>query len=371
MTTEQIPYGFRVLDDPTETRRPVNADDAFFAYADNDSKAETHRTGYLSAFQFADDFLEYRKVHGTTKGFDGLCGGRWLWIDIDRPNISDALTAARSLVESITNRYGLHGDELLLFFSGSKGFHIGIPLSLCGYPEPSREFNRVCRRFAEALAAQASVTIDSCVYDKVRLFRAPNSTHQKTRLRKQCLTFDELLNLNAERILELAREPLPFEVPDDPPVNETARQDWLNAVADLQKQTAAAAERRKRSSGTGRLNQATLIFIREGAEHGDRHRALFAAAANLGEFGCPPELAHALLKEAGLDSGLPPGDVRRQIDFGLAHTPQNAAGEDVSVAVALQSSTRCEAATGPPDAEDRVSLTAELSLLWQRDERGT
>ena len=50
---------------------------------------------------------------------------------------------------------------------------------------------------------------------------------------------------------------------------------------------------------------------------GDRHRLLFSAAANLAEFGCPPALAHALLSEAGLDSGLSPADVRRQIDCGL------------------------------------------------------
>lgn len=50
---------------------------------------------------------------------------------------------------------------------------------------------------------------------------------------------------------------------------------------------------------------------------GDRHRLLFSAAANLAEFGCPPALAHELLTESALDSGLPPKEVRRQIDCGL------------------------------------------------------
>jgi hypothetical protein len=51
---------------------------------------------------------------------------------------------------------------------------------------------------------------------------------------------------------------------------------------------------------------------------GDRHRLLYSAARNLGEFGCPHELAWALLSEAALDSGLPPREVRRQIECGLA-----------------------------------------------------
>jgi hypothetical protein len=50
---------------------------------------------------------------------------------------------------------------------------------------------------------------------------------------------------------------------------------------------------------------------------------LFSAAANLAEFGCPPALAHALLTETALDSGLPPNDVRRQIDCGLSHHVTN------------------------------------------------
>ncbi len=46
---------------------------------------------------------------------------------------------------------------------------------------------------------------------------------------------------------------------------------------------------------------------------------LFRAAANLAEFDGPPALAHALLTEAALDSGLTPSETRCAIDGGLAH----------------------------------------------------
>ena len=65
------------------------------------------------------------------------------------------------------------------------------------------------------------------------------------------------------------------------------------------------------------MNRLTLDFVRNGATVGDRHRLLFSAAANLAEFGCQAALAHALLTEAALDSGLPPYEVRRQIACGL------------------------------------------------------
>ena len=370
MTTERIPFGFRVLDDARESRRPVNAAAAFSAHAADDPKAETHRTCYLSAFQYGSDFAGYLAANDTTRGFNGLCGGRWLWFDIDRSDIGNALDDVRRLVAFIADRYGLDGDELLLFFSGSKGFHVGLPLSLCGHPEPSREFNHVCRRLAEGLAERSGVAIDMRVYDKVRLFRGPNSTHQKTGLRKLRLTYDELLNLKVERIVELACESLAFEVPDDPPANDTARQDWLDAVDDLQKRTTATAERRKRASGTGQLNQATLGFIREGAAHGDRALALFAAAANLAEFGCPQELAHKLLSEAGLDSGLPPGEVRRQIDSGLAHGSLNGTNNAGAVTLTTTSSELTESMTGDSEAVSGAELKAELSSLWNSGRNG-
>jgi hypothetical protein len=52
----------------------------------------------------------------------------------------------------------------------------------------------------------------------------------------------------------------------------------------------------------------------------------FQAAANLGEFDCPPELAHALLTDAALDSGLTPGETSRQIESGLAHARRQREG---------------------------------------------
>jgi hypothetical protein len=95
----------------------------------------------------------------------------------------------------------------------------------------------------------------------------------------------------------------------------------------VSQQAEANAERRAAAlTGTPTLNRMTLEFIRDGAAQGDRHRLLFSAAANLAEFGCPPALAHALLSDAALDSGLPPADVRRQIDCGLNHAAKQRGG---------------------------------------------
>jgi hypothetical protein len=162
------------------------------------------------------------------------------------------------------------------------------------------------------------VQIDRGVYNTVGAFRAPNSRHPKTGLHKRLLSLGQLMHFKAEAIAELAKAPAPFTWPELPAICERAKADWQAAVAAVSDRQATIAERRQHGAPAA-LNRSTLAFIRDGADAGDRHRLLFSAAANLAEFGCPCELAHALLTEAALDSGLAPKEARRQIDCGLTH----------------------------------------------------
>ena len=312
------PFGFRIMGSCHEPRVLVNADPAFVAHCSCDDRAEIDCEAYLSAFRFGDDFKQRADQWGRldVKGFDGVCWSRWLWFDIDREDIGQALQDARRLVAFIAERYGLDDDALLIFFSGSKGFHAGLPTSLW-LPSASVTFHTTARRLAEALGERAGVVIDAGVYDRVRAFRAPNSRHPKTGLHKRRLTFDELMGLSVEAVLQLATQAEAFDVPTLPPVNEQAATDWREAADAVARQADAVMERR--ASGAIRLNRQTLDVIRnvETIAAGDRHRRLFSAAANLSEFGCSAELAFALLSEAGLDSGLSPNEVRRQIECGL------------------------------------------------------
>lgn len=314
----QFPYGFRIVGDCRNERRLVDWHRAFRAYADCDDRAELNLEGYLSFFVFGADFRALLDRTGSTRGFAGACCSDWLWWDIDRADDLDrAALDARRLAASLCHRYAIDGDELLLFFSGSKGFHVGLPLALCGSPGPSATFHAVCRRLAETLAGIVGVDVDASVYDHVRAFRAPNSRHPKTGLHKRWLTYDELLYLTADRIAQLAADPAPFDLPDPPARNDQAAADWQKESEETSR--SAAAHRERLANGDATLTRATLAFIRDGAGPGDRHRLLFSAAANLREFGCPPPLAHALLTETGLDTGLSPSEVRRQIDCGLNH----------------------------------------------------
>jgi len=341
------PFGFRILGSVHEDRRLVVHADAFAAHAVLDPRAAVERESYLSAFTFGDDFRALLESTGSCRGFDGDCWSAWLWFDLDAADLDAALRDARRLSHWLIERYSLDDDRLLIFFSGSKGFHVGLPTALWT-PEPSATFHRVCRRLAEGIAAGAGVIIDTGVYDRVRAFRAPNSRHPKTGLHKRRLSLDELTGLSLDAVRKLAEKPAAFDLPTPPAPCEQAQADWREAV-ELVRQSSEAKSKASASGKGPTLNRQTIAFIREGAGAGDRHRLLYSAARNLAEFGCPPPLAHALLTEPALDSGLPPKEVARQIQCGLS---------DQSPLAVEQPATPTPTPTPP------VDLSAQLAALW-------
>jgi hypothetical protein len=329
MTTRKPVFGFRIVGSTAKRRRPVHAVAALRAYASCDPMAEVHREGYLSCFWFTADFHSYLRETGSPRDFQGICWSPYVWWDVDRDgDLQGALAETRRLAATLDERYQLSDDALLLFHSGSKGFHAGLPTSLWR-PALSANFNRIAREFASGLATVAGLSvydakrgyrIDESIYDQVRPFRAPNSRHPKTGRYKRLFTFAELMGLSLDGLLQLAEQPHPFGLPAPSDRCEQAIRDWQAAGRRVKEQAVVKEHRRAAvETGTPQLNKLTLEFIREGAAVGDRHRLLFSAAANLAEFHCPSALAHALLTEAALDSGLPPAEVRRQIDCGLKH----------------------------------------------------
>jgi hypothetical protein len=349
MTT--CPYGFRVLGSTSGARQLVDAAAAMRESAACEREL-THNEAYFSAFQFGDDFREYLDSNGTVAGFGGRCWAPWLCMDIDRNDLEVALNDARRLAACIINRYQVEANSLLIFFSGCKGFHFGLPTAIWS-PEPSKTFHRVSRCFAQKLAIIAGVVIDMAVYDKVRLWRAPNSRHPKTGFYKRLLTYPELIEHPLAKILELATSPATFAIPES--ITATSDQaciDWSAALVASRQHSKAKSEMQ---AGAPKLNRQTVDFINNGASEGERHTRLFSAAANLAELGCPLVLAHALLTEVALDSGLPPYEVKATIDGGLDHV-------------------YCRVPQPPPRqpalAPPQPRFDAALAALWARQGKG-
>ncbi len=326
MSVATHPHGFRIVGPCTGDRRRVDAVTAFRAYASCDARATVTSEAYLSAFQFADDFAEHLARTGSPAGFAGSTWAPYVWCDIDRDEpaggIPRALADARLLVDVLVETFAGPRGVLLPFLSGGKGFHVGIPTALWE-PAPSVHFHLVARQFAEGLAGEAKVAGDVGVYDRVRAFRAPNSRHPRTGLHKRYLPPDVFEHATVDDVLDMARQPAPFEPPDVAGVESA---DFLvaawGAAERVVVERLAAAERRRREVAEGKgdagVTRATRAFLAGAVDVGDRHRRLYSAAANLAELGVPLPAAKALLTEPALDLGLPPRDVTRGIECGHA-----------------------------------------------------
>ena len=207
-----LPYGFWIKGPTDAPRRLVNAAAALAGYAACDPEADLETEAYLSAFTYGEDFRRWLEETGSVRGFEGECWAPFITFDIDRAeNLDVALNDARRLASVILHRYpALDDSDLLLFFSGSKGFNVALPTFWDS--APSAMFHRAARHFAEHLARLAGVVIDPAVYVKTQPLRAPNSRHAKTGLHKRRLSFEELTGLSVGGIRRLANRPEPFEL---------------------------------------------------------------------------------------------------------------------------------------------------------------
>ena len=137
------PFGFRVVGHRAGRAPAGRLAAAFAGYASCDRRRR-NSTGkpILSHFTFGQDFADYLEREGSEKGYSGPCGASWLFWDIDRPDdLALALRDARRLAGAILDRYReLDDDDLLIFLSGGKGVHVGIPTAW--HPEPSPQLQR-------------------------------------------------------------------------------------------------------------------------------------------------------------------------------------------------------------------------------------
>lgn len=105
------------------------------------------------------------------------------------------------------NHMGLKENDIQLYFSGSKGFHVTIDPRVLGVV-PVKDLNAIYKALALHIYRAYNIpVIDLRIYDKRRLFRIPNTINSKTGLYKVPIPFDFLYEFTYDRLLEYAKEP--------------------------------------------------------------------------------------------------------------------------------------------------------------------
>jgi len=176
---------------------------------------------YRNHFRFTADYKTYIEKHNGPKGYKGSVYSDMLWLDFDRKPEELDLTveAVKTFLNRMLHEYQIPSDHLRCYFSGRKGFHIGIPAEIFGLI-PSQDLPGICKDLAIRLAGD--LCIDKTIYDKTRLFRLSNTKHEISDLYKIELHPSEILNCaDSETILELAKEPRILNREYDPSDSES------------------------------------------------------------------------------------------------------------------------------------------------------
>lgn len=156
-----------------------------------------------------------------------IYGPLYIDLDLKMKNSLDYKKVVRDLTHVVTtlNTFYMVPYELIqIFFSGNKGFHIIVPPEVFGI-RPNQTLNDMYRAVAHDMKKLTMFkTVDTGIYDRVRLFRLPNSQNSATGLYKVPVTYEFARSCSYEDMIHYASIPKEdFEFPEPYLVREAAR----------------------------------------------------------------------------------------------------------------------------------------------------
>jgi len=156
---------------------------------------------YRTIFRFDEKYKNYVEQNKSVKGFRGKCYADWFPLDIDDKDLDAAWHKTLAFINLL--KYDYEYDVKHIFFSGSKGFHILIPIQCFGFVQPNEKMPQIFKNIYQDIAADFA---DSSIYEINRLFRMTNTRNAKSDLFKIPLTVEEF-HSGIENIKRLAEKP--------------------------------------------------------------------------------------------------------------------------------------------------------------------
>lgn len=244
---------------------------------------------YRSYYRHPEAFKQHVRKNKTVRGWGGPCYSDYLWLDIDRPDLDDALKTARYMANRMEQLYEVPRTTLRIYFSGAKGFHIGIDTRFFGLA-PSEDFPQHFKALAKKLADD--IEIDS-IFDKPRIWRLSGTINTKTGLYKIQIPYTLLDDCSIDGIKALAVEPQP-EVEVELEVDEGSLAYLVEEIEEAAPQTPVGDVpriRKKNLHGT----KICLWRMMQGVGQGKRDESALRLASDYQKKGMPAEITTSLL----------------------------------------------------------------------------
>lgn len=254
-----------------------------------------------------------------------------LYLDLDIDNIEDnydkLIRDLKILIHKLISEFHVEQNDIQIYFSGSKGFHIIISEDIFGF-KPGRTLNKDLKKIAVYLKAYTlTKCIDTKIYDYKRLFRINNTINSKTGLYKVRILYDDLIKMSYEELIEYASEPKDIEL-NRYSYNEKANESFINLIEKIDKRDKekinikVAKEYIKKKE----LLPCVKYILQNGSPNGQRNNSTIALANSLFQIGYNQDEVIEIIttwNETKNEEPLPDKEVRATIKSAYNNSKQN------------------------------------------------
>lgn len=168
---------------------------------------------FFSNFIHTKQALDYVLANKSLIDYNGEVMFNYLWVDIDMKNLKDSIKFAHNFIDNVSTNYEVSKDSFVIYFSGSKGFHIGLSASIFGRKFfVSDKIPAVCKMLVAILSginpedtdAMSASPIDFKIYYTVGVLRAPLSINKKSGAYKIRVSYDLIEDEDIETVMDNA-----------------------------------------------------------------------------------------------------------------------------------------------------------------------
>lgn len=244
---------------------------------------------YASAYLYNEKQAEEFKKTGSVRGIKDVVTNK-IWFDFDTS--TDPTFAQIDAKEAIKRleKYGINKNNIEIYFSGNKGFHLVVTLNR--FITPDQVFNICVKKFGKDL-----MSLDTAVYDPSRIFRVPGTKHQKSGLYKVPLTYNQLHQMTVNQIKTLAssldniKHDFEWDVANIP-------EDLLYIEESKKEQTRSTTSLLDFTQKPAQWKNCKWSLLQGNFKEGERHNALMVIAATCRGLGYDKDTTYYMCKSA-------------------------------------------------------------------------
>lgn len=209
-----------------------------------------------------------------------------LYFDLDIDDIENKFLLIKTdvlmLHRKLKTLFDLKDDNIEIYFSGSKGFHLVVPYTIFGLSF-SKGIDKDYKLLAKELNSYTiTKSIDTKIYESKRLFREVNTINSKTGLYKVMLSIEQLRSMNYSDLIDYASSPKEVQAINKE-YNEISKDkyiEYINSLKDKQKSTINYKVVKSKMANK-ELLPCVKYVLQHGANKGNRNNTTLVLASAL------------------------------------------------------------------------------------------